>query len=49
MGLSIPNRLRKSVFGAIQLERHFVERRVTEMLPIKDGTLTTVQNLKTLT
>ncbi|WP_242050276.1 hypothetical protein [Weissella confusa] len=34
------------IFGAIQLERHFVERRVTEMLPIKDGTLTTGVKLK---
>ncbi|MBC6499479.1 hypothetical protein H7R52_14605 [Weissella confusa] len=34
------------IFGAIQLERHFVERRVTEMLPIKDGTLTTGAKLK---
>lgn len=34
------------IFGAIQFERHFVERRVTEMLPVKDGTLTTGAKLK---
>lgn len=46
IAIGIVLRLGIIIFGAIQLERHFVERRVTEMLPIKDGTLTTGVKLK---
>ena len=35
-----------AIFGGIQLERHFVEQRVTDILPIKDGTLATGAKLK---
>ncbi|WP_447408961.1 hypothetical protein ACDP95_01775 [Weissella confusa] len=35
-----------AIFGGIQLERHFVAQRVTDILPIKDGTLATGAKLK---
>ena len=35
-----------AIFGGIQLERHFVEQRVTDILPIKDGTLAAGAKLK---